>query len=76
ANGGVKTLQAVAGPFFQVRFCPTGGISPANYRGYPALKSVLCLGGSWLSPADAVEAGGYDRINKLARETVAVSFTH
>ena len=70
ANGGVKALQAIAGPFSQVRFCPTGGISPANYRDYLALKSVLCIGGSWLVPADALEAGDYDRITKLAREAV------
>ena len=67
---GVKALQAIAGPFSQVRFCPTGGISPANYRDYLALKSVLCIGGSWLVPADALEAGDYDRITKLAREAV------
>ena len=59
ANGGVKALQAIA-----------GGISPANYRDYLALKSVLCIGGSWLVPADALEAGDYDRITKLAREAV------
>ena len=70
ANGGVKALQAIAGPFSQIRFCPTGGISPANYRDYLALKSVLCIGGSWLVPADALEAGDYDRITKLAREAV------
>lgn len=70
ANGGTKALQAIAGPFSQVRFCPTGGISPANYRNYLALKSVLCIGGSWLVPADALEAGDYDRITKLAREAV------
>ena len=69
-NGGVKALQAIAGPFSQVRFCPTGGISPANYRDYLALKSVLCIGGSWLVPADALEAGDYDRITKLAREAI------
>lgn len=57
ANGGVKALQAIAGPFSQIRFCPTGGISPGNYRSYLALKSVLCIGGSWLIPADAWSAG-------------------
>lgn len=71
ANGGVKALQAIAGPFPQVRFCPTGGISPANYRDYLALKSVLCIGGSWLVPNDALESGDYDRITALAREAVA-----
>lgn len=71
ANGGVKALQAISGPFPQVRFCPTGGISPANYRDYLALKSVLCIGGSWLVPTDALEAGDYARITQLAKEAVA-----
>ncbi|MEN4980702.1 bifunctional 4-hydroxy-2-oxoglutarate aldolase/2-dehydro-3-deoxy-phosphogluconate aldolase [Erwinia billingiae] len=71
ANGGVKALQAIAGPFPQVRFCPTGGISPANYRDYLALNSVHCIGGSWLVPNDALENGDYDRITSLAREAVA-----
>lgn len=71
ANGGVKALQAIAGPFPQVRFCPTGGISPKNYRDYLALSSVHCIGGSWLVPADALESGDYARITTLAREAVA-----
>ncbi|MES4612960.1 MAG: bifunctional 4-hydroxy-2-oxoglutarate aldolase/2-dehydro-3-deoxy-phosphogluconate aldolase [Ewingella sp.] len=71
ANGGVKALQAIAGPFPQVRFCPTGGITPNNYRDYLALKSVLCIGGSWLVPADALESGDYARITQLAQEAVA-----
>ncbi|WP_225087912.1 bifunctional 4-hydroxy-2-oxoglutarate aldolase/2-dehydro-3-deoxy-phosphogluconate aldolase [Pectobacterium colocasium] len=71
ANGGVKALQAIAGPFAQLRFCPTGGITPNNYRDYLALKSVLCVGGSWLVPNDALESGDYARITELAREAVA-----
>jgi 2-dehydro-3-deoxyphosphogluconate aldolase/(4S)-4-hydroxy-2-oxoglutarate aldolase len=71
ANGGVKALQAIAGPFSQIRFCPTGGISPKNYRDYLALKSVLCIGGSWLVPNDALEAGDYARITQIAKEAVA-----
>ncbi|MFU2317207.1 bifunctional 4-hydroxy-2-oxoglutarate aldolase/2-dehydro-3-deoxy-phosphogluconate aldolase [Rahnella sp. PCH160] len=71
ASGGVKALQAIGGPFPQVRFCPTGGISPKNYRDYLALKSVLCIGGSWLVPADALESGDYARITELAKEAVA-----
>ncbi|GBU12620.1 ketohydroxyglutarate aldolase [Enterobacterales bacterium] len=71
ANGGVKALQAIAGPFPQVRFCPTGGITPNNYRDYLALNSVLCIGGSWLVPADALESGDYARITQLAKDAVA-----
>lgn len=70
ANGGVKALQAIGGPFSQVRFCPTGGITPNNYRDYLALKSVLCIGGSWLVPADALESGDYARITELAKQAV------
>lgn len=67
ANGGVKALQAIGGPFPQVRFCPTGGITPNNYRDYLALKSVSCVGGSWLVPAEVLESGDYACINALAR---------
>lgn len=57
ANGGVKALQAIAGPFGHIRFCPTGGISPANYRDYLALNSVLCIGGSgWCQPTPSKPA--------------------
>ncbi|ARZ01172.1 keto-deoxy-phosphogluconate aldolase [Yersinia ruckeri] len=71
ANGGVKALQAIGGPFSQIRFCPTGGITPNNYRDYLALKSVLCIGGSWLVPAEALEKGDYARITELAKQAVA-----
>jgi len=71
ANGGVRALSALAGPFPQVRFCPTGGISPANYRDYLALKSVLCIGGSWLVPDDALQQGNWARITQLARDAIA-----
>jgi len=70
ANGGTQALQAIAGPFAHVRFCPTGGISLANYRDYLALKSVLCIGGSWLVPQDALESGDFERITRLAREAI------
>lgn len=69
ANGGVKALQAIAGPFSQsvsarqVVFLRLTTVTTA-------LKSVLCIGGSRLVPADALEAGDYDRITKLAREAV------
>ncbi|MDN5988345.1 MAG: keto-deoxy-phosphogluconate aldolase, partial [Hafniaceae bacterium] len=58
-------------PFSHVRFCPTGGINPQNYRDYLALKSVLCIGGSWLIPNDALNNGDYARITELAKEAVA-----
>lgn len=70
ANGGVKALKAIAGPFSQVRFCPTGGISLTNYRDYLALDSVLCIGGSWLVPEEALSTGNYEKITQLAQEAV------
>jgi len=70
ANGGVKALKAIAGPFSQVRFCPTGGISLANYRDYLALESVLCIGGSWIVPEDALNTGNYEKITQLAQEAI------
>lgn len=69
--GGVKMLQAFAGPFPQVVFCPTGGISAANYREYLALPTVACIGGSWVAPEAAVEAGDWAGITALARAAVA-----
>ncbi|MBP6081153.1 MULTISPECIES: bifunctional 4-hydroxy-2-oxoglutarate aldolase/2-dehydro-3-deoxy-phosphogluconate aldolase [unclassified Providencia] len=70
ANGGVKALKAIAGPFSQVKFCPTGGISLANYRDYLALDSVLCIGGSWLVPEEALTSGNYEKITQLAQEAI------
>ena len=69
--GGVKMLQAFAGPFPRVTFCPTGGISSANYREYLALPNVACVGGSWVVPQGAIDQGDWAQITALAREAVA-----
>ena len=66
--GGLAMLKAFAGPFHDVRFCPTGGITPQNAREFLALPNVVCVGGSWLTPPDAVKAGDWGRITALARE--------
>ncbi|HDN2513478.1 MULTISPECIES: bifunctional 4-hydroxy-2-oxoglutarate aldolase/2-dehydro-3-deoxy-phosphogluconate aldolase [Providencia] len=70
ANGGVKALKAITGPFSQVKFCPTGGISLTNYRDYLALDNVLCIGGSWLVPEDALNSGNYEKITQLAQDAI------
>jgi len=70
AAGGVKMLKAMAGPFPQITFCPTGGITPANYRDYLALKNVACIGGSWVAPQTAMDQEDWPRISALAREAV------
>lgn len=70
--GGSAMLKAWGGPFGDVRFCPTGGISAANAAEFLALPNVECVGGSWLTPADAVAAGDWKRIEALAREAAAL----
>lgn len=71
ASGGIKALKAIGGPFPDVTFCPTGGISPANYLDYLALPNVRCAGGSWLVPDGAMENGEWDKITELAKQAVA-----
>ncbi|MFG2088063.1 bifunctional 4-hydroxy-2-oxoglutarate aldolase/2-dehydro-3-deoxy-phosphogluconate aldolase [Spirillospora sp. NPDC048824] len=72
AAGGAAFLKALGGPLPQVRFCPTGGVSPRNAADYLALGNVGCVGGSWLTPANVVRAGDWDRIRKLASEAAAL----
>jgi len=68
--GGVAMLKAWAGPFFDVQFCPTGGVTLQNAPEFLALPNVLCVGGSWLVPAGAAEQGAWDRVTELARATL------
>lgn len=70
-NGGVAALKVFAGPMPDVKFCPTGGISLKNYRDYLALKNVLCVGGSWFVPTEAIEQGDFATITRMAKEAVA-----
>ena len=70
ANGGVETLKAISGPFPQASFCPTGGITISNCRPYLALDNVLCVGGSWLVPQEALEKNDYKQITRLAKEVI------
>jgi 2-dehydro-3-deoxyphosphogluconate aldolase / (4S)-4-hydroxy-2-oxoglutarate aldolase len=72
AAGGVAALASLASPLPQVRFCPTGGISAADAPNYLRLKNVLCVGGSWLAPAEAVAAGDWDRVRSLARAAASL----
>lgn len=70
--GGVETLKAWAGPLPELRFCPTGGVSPANAMHYLALPSVAMVGGSWLTPAAALGQGDWNRVRQLAAEASAL----
>ena len=66
--GGLAMLKALAGPFPDILFCPTGGISIETAPQFLALGNVKVCGGSWLTPADAVAAGDWARITRLARQ--------
>jgi 2-dehydro-3-deoxyphosphogluconate aldolase / (4S)-4-hydroxy-2-oxoglutarate aldolase len=70
--GGLPLLKAWAGPFFDVKFCPTGGLTEANAPEFLAQPNVACVGGSWLTPRDAVLAGDWSRITALARAAAAL----
>ncbi|MFE0150315.1 bifunctional 4-hydroxy-2-oxoglutarate aldolase/2-dehydro-3-deoxy-phosphogluconate aldolase [Nonomuraea sp. NPDC059007] len=72
AAGGLPYLKSLAGPLPDVRFCPTGGIRPATAPDYLALPNVGCVGGTWLTPADALAAGDWARVEKLAAEAAAL----
>lgn len=66
--GGVAYLKSLAAPLPHLTFCPTGGIDAAKAKSYLALSNVVCVGGSWVTPADAVKAGDWGRITQLAKE--------
>ena len=66
--GGPAMLKAWGGPFFDVRFCPTGGVTAQNASEFLSLSNVACVGGSWLVPAEALAKGDWARIEMLARE--------
>ena len=68
--GGTALLKAWGGPFGDVSFCPTGGVTLQNAAEFLALPNVLCVGGSWLVPADALAQGDWARITQLARDTI------
>ncbi len=66
--GGVAMLKAFYGPFSHIHFCPTGGITAQNAPEFLALPNVVCVGGSWLVPADALAQADFGRIENLARQ--------
>jgi 2-dehydro-3-deoxyphosphogluconate aldolase/(4S)-4-hydroxy-2-oxoglutarate aldolase len=72
ASGGRSYLSAVAGPCPQLRFCPTGGISLETAAAWLAVPNVGCVGGSWLTPKDAVAQGDWARVEALAAEAAAL----
>jgi 2-dehydro-3-deoxyphosphogluconate aldolase / (4S)-4-hydroxy-2-oxoglutarate aldolase len=72
AVGGINLLKGFAGPFADVKFCPTGGVSVESAPQFLALPNVVVCGGTWLTPADAVERKDWAHITKLAKEASAI----
>src|SRR6185503_7232433 len=72
ALGGSPVLKAYASPLPDITFCPTGGIDLAKAKTYLSLPNVICVGGSWVMPPDAIESGDWKRIEALAREAAAL----
>jgi 2-dehydro-3-deoxyphosphogluconate aldolase/(4S)-4-hydroxy-2-oxoglutarate aldolase len=72
-SGGAAAIRALAAPFGQVRFVPTGGVGPANLAEYLAIASVAAVGGSWMVPRDLIAAGDVARIQALTAEAVALA---
>jgi len=73
AAGGVPMLKSIGGPLPQITFCPTGGVNPENAKQYLALKNVACVGGSWMAPADLVDAENWDEIRRRAKQAAMIS---
>jgi 2-dehydro-3-deoxyphosphogluconate aldolase/(4S)-4-hydroxy-2-oxoglutarate aldolase len=67
ASGGAAAIKAIGAPIPQVKFCPTGGVSPTNAADYLGLSNVVCAGGSWVAPKDKVMAGDWAGITALAK---------
>jgi len=65
--GGIGALKAFNGPFSNIRFCPTGGVSEANYKDFLALPNVMCVGGSWIAPVNLVREGNWAEITRLSK---------
>jgi len=73
ASGGVPALKAIGAPIPQVRFCPTGGVSPANAQDYLSLPNTVCAGGSWVCPKDLIAAKDWAAITQLAKDAARLT---
>ena len=74
--GGSAMLKAWNGPFGDVKFCPTGGVTLANAAEFLALPNVVCVGGSWLTPADVLARGDWAQVTKLAAQACGLAHCH
>ena len=73
AAGGIHMLQSIGGPFPQITFCPTGGISSKNFKDYLALDNVACVGGSWIVPQQVIKTESWRTITELAEKAVVAA---
>jgi 2-dehydro-3-deoxyphosphogluconate aldolase/(4S)-4-hydroxy-2-oxoglutarate aldolase len=71
-SGGPAWLKSAVGPVPHVRFCPTGGVDQKNAADYLACPNVICVGGSWVTPKEALTSGDFATIGRLAREAAAL----
>lgn len=71
AAGSHAMLKALNGPFEQIKFCPTGGITLENVNSFLALSNVMCVGGSWLSPSALIDAKHWAEITQIAKDSLA-----
>jgi len=71
-SGGAAFLKSIGSPIPQVKFCPTGGISLKNARDYLALPNIMCVGGSWVAPKEAMARGDWAEVTRLAAEAAAL----
>lgn len=69
-SGGVAAIKAFGGPFGDVRFCPTGGVGPANIKSYMAQPNVMCVGGSWMLDSSWIKNGDWARIQECSAEAL------
>jgi 2-dehydro-3-deoxyphosphogluconate aldolase/(4S)-4-hydroxy-2-oxoglutarate aldolase len=72
ASGGAAFLKSIASPVPAARFCPTGGITAASAPAYLSLPNVGCVGGSWLTPGEALATGDWASVERLAREAASL----
>jgi 2-dehydro-3-deoxyphosphogluconate aldolase/(4S)-4-hydroxy-2-oxoglutarate aldolase len=70
--GGVAAIKSIGAPLAAAHFCPTGSITPEKASAYLALKNVLCVGGSWIAPAEYIRAGDWASIEAAAKRAVAL----
>ena len=73
ASGGAAALKSIGAPLPQIKFCPTGGVSPKNAPNYLGLSNVVCAGGSWVAPGDLVNSENWAAIEALARDASLLS---